>query len=77
MNQINITKIKEEYLNLFPCSHHPAQCSGKCRRFALNFLESSILKILDKIDVEFRGESPTGYNQAKKEIKDIITKLKT
>jgi len=54
-----------------------------------NFIETSILKILDKIDVEEKSDEWTevggqdrinfckGYDQKTKEIKDIITKLKT
>jgi len=85
MNQINITKIKEDWDEVVRTSVFPA------RKYKA-FLESSILKILDEIDVEECKSEPKtsenlpttyynlgqydGRNKKTKEIKDIITKLK-
>ena len=93
MNQINITKIKEEFRE----KHHlfdKKKIAGeyiKHYRILPNdidrFLETSVIKILDEIPVELEKFDDTknfnheiwieGRNQSIKELKDIITKLKT
>jgi len=102
MNQINITKIKEEFKEEFGDIWKLVLTADKtdsgCPQFERinrrveQFLETSILKILDKIDVEEKKkpcktysmvdcicidcQNIDHYNKKTKEIKDIIKTLK-
>ena len=76
MNLATLIKTrKEEFLTLFPCSHHVAKCHEYCRDEYLTFLEETIRITAEKTMEAIVPEQKMTLEEVAEANKDLPTPL--